>query len=307
MKKLHGTALWTNVLFCIAVSIACCARQFRSDIEPYERLLIRRIVGLTQFSALLALSGYVETLGRRRLLWCCLFIIVTTGAAAEGAAAMPTHRTADRLLQACRDALEPKDYPWFGAVALPYITKHRIPYLCLAFGTLGTWIALWAHLRFLFSRDRHKAEPRPATLRCAIIAFFVVTLGVLGFAVYFLAKTVEKHICLSYAPSTGEDGETQWGVGQIAAPFAWLGLSVDTVYELTTRHAAEPEMPPISDRILHAIGSLTVSWLSRVVKTLNRAVSASSETSSHPLKPLATHTGPTIGENIGTRGINLGG
>jgi hypothetical protein len=298
MKRLHGTALWTNVLFCLAVSIACCARQFRSDIEPYERVLIRRIAGLTQFSALLALSGYVETLGRRRLLWCCLVIIVTTGAAAEGAAAMPAHRTTDSLLQACRDALEPKVYPWFGAVALAYITKDRIPYLCLVFGTLGTWTALWAYLRFLFSRDRHKAEPRPATLRCAIIAFFVVTLGVFGFAVYFLAKTIDKHIYLSCAPPTGDDGETQWSVGQIAAPFAWLGLTVDTIYELT-RHAAEPETPPISNQILHAMGSLTVLWLLRVAKTLNRAVPASSETLSHTLKPLATHNGPAMGENNG--------
>lgn len=255
MKKLHGTAIWSNVIFCLAVSLACCARQYRSDIEPYERLLIRRIAGLTQFSTVLALSGYVDTLERRRLLWCCLIVIVTTGVAAEAAAGMPAHRTMDGILQACKDELEAKSYPWFGAVAQPYITEDRIPRLCLALGTLGGWAALWAYLCYLFSRGRFNIVPRPITLRCPIIAFFALTLGVFAFAVYFLAKTLEKHICLSYAPQTGEDGETHWGVGQIAAPFAWLGLTVDTIYELSGR-AADPETPPISDQILRAIGAV---------------------------------------------------
>lgn len=255
MKKLRGTAIWTNVLFCLGICLACCARQYRSDIEPYERVLIRRIAGLTQYSAVLALSAYLDSLERWRLLWCCLLTIVATGAAAEVAAAMPSHRTMDGILQACGEALKAESYPWLGAVALPYITKDRIPILCLALGTLFLWAAVWGYLRWVFSRGQHETSRRSASLRFAIIAHFALTLGIFAFAAYFLAKTIEKHICLSYAPESEEDDESLWSIGQIAAPLAWLGLTVDLAYELTS-DAATPETRPISYRILHRAGAV---------------------------------------------------
>lgn len=209
MTKLHGTAIWTNVLFCLGISLACCARQYRSDIEPYERSLIRRIVGLTQSSTILTLSGHLDKLKRERLLWGCLLTIVITGVAAEVAASLPAHRTMDSILQACRDTLKAESYPWFGAIALPYIPKDRIPFMCLTLGALGAWTAVWVYLRCALPRH----QSRPAGLRYAIFAFFVLTLGILSFAAYSLGMTVEKHICLSYGPPSGEDGEMHWGIG----------------------------------------------------------------------------------------------
>lgn len=259
MKKLRGTAIWTNVLFCLGICLACCARQYRSDIEPYERVLIRRIAGLTQYSAVLSLSAYLDSLERWRLLWCCLLTIVATGAAAEVAAAMPSHRTMDGILQACGEALKAESYPWLGAVALPYITKDRIPALCLALGTLVLWAAIWGYLRWVLSRGQHKTSSRSVSLRFAIIAHFALTLGIFAFAAYFLAKTIEKHICLSYAPESEKDGESHWGIGQIAAPLAWLGLTVDLAYEFTNSCAATAETRPISSQILHRAGALLLS------------------------------------------------
>ncbi|KAK0748991.1 hypothetical protein B0T18DRAFT_96192 [Schizothecium vesticola] len=255
MTKLHSTAIWTNVLFCLAVSLACCVRQYRSDLEPYERSLTRRIVGFTQYCTALALSGYL-TPERGWLLSFCLVIIVTTGTAAEVAAGLPAHRTMDGILQACRDALKEESYPWFGAITLPYVIKDRILFMCLALCALGAWTAVWVYLRCSLRR-RQVAGPR-----YAIFAFFVLMLGILGFAAYSLGKTVEKHVCLSYAPATEDNGETHWGIGQIVAPFAWLGLTVDILYELADPDG-DPEIPPLSHRISRAVGTVFQAGLRR--------------------------------------------
>lgn len=140
----------------------------------------------------------------------------------------------------------------------------------------------WVYLRRILSRKRHGAVPRLITVRYAVIVFFVLALGIFGFSVQWLAKMMEKHICLTYAPRTGGGEETRWGVGQIAAPFAWAGLAVDVIYELAellARKARRTSRTVL--RTTKAVGRTTTThhWATRVSDLSSRRAKPETTTS----------------------------
>lgn len=217
----------------MAINIACCARQYQPDVEPYESSVIRRVVGLTLMNANLSLSAYFGPLERWRFFWGCLAVMFLTAVTAEIGVALPPHRAMDSILRICRDSLDAKSYPWMEAVARPYVSRDRIPITCTAVILYVAWVIIWIYLRRALSRQRCLTQPCTTTLRYALVVFFVLTLGIFTFAVYWLAVTTRTHICLTYAPRKGPAEETQWGVGQIVAPFAWANLAIDVTYEVT--------------------------------------------------------------------------
>ena len=232
IARLHERAIWTNVLFCLALSLACCVRQYQPGIEPYEQTMIRQVIGLTQWSFLLTLSAYFGRIERWCLLWCCIIAMLISGLAAEVASAMPTHRTMDGILRVCKDVLESECHPWARAIARPYIARDRIPIVCSAAVLLAAWTAGWVYLRRNFAHNQHQIIRSPSTtLRCVYIAFFGFTLGLFVFAVRWLALTIDMHISLQSAEGS-EAEEARWDIGQIAAPFTWANLAVDVAYEL---------------------------------------------------------------------------
>jgi len=236
----------------MAICLACCARQYRPDVEPYESAVIRRVVALTQWNSNLSLSAYFDPLERWRLFWGCVIVMFLTGIAAEVAVALPSHRTMDGILRICRDNLDPESHPWMEAVARPYVNKDRILIICMAVVLFAAWTASWVYLRHALSRQGYRTKSSPATLRCVLVVYFVLTLGILAFAVYWLAITTKTHICLTYAPHYGQYEETQWGVGQIMAPFAWANMAVDVAYEVAESFTRA--LRRMSDQVFQVVG-----------------------------------------------------
>lgn len=131
----------------MAINIACCARQYQPDVEPYESTVIRRVVGLTFLNADLSLSAHFGPLERRRLFWGCVVVMFLTALTGEIGVGLPSHRGMDNILRICRDSIDAKSYPWMEAVARPYVNSNMIPIIYAAVVLYATWIIIWIYLR----------------------------------------------------------------------------------------------------------------------------------------------------------------
>ncbi|KAF7502220.1 hypothetical protein GJ744_006433 [Endocarpon pusillum] len=252
LSQSHQTCLWSQLLYAIAISLACFIRQTQESCLIYENSIITELAGLNIISFLLTLSSYYHPIERMIVFAPSAITIYVFTFLAEFILFIHPPQFA-RIIQACINIAENKKQAGTKDLVGQYFTKRElselVPYTCLVTALAGLWLFLWLRRgRWVQTlegarrppADRSRSGTRAApfqTLKYSKLEWVVgvcvmlLSMGLTGLAADTLSGIMGDRRGM-ILDSNGETGENLWGVGQIAALFVWAPVLVEIGYNV---------------------------------------------------------------------------
>ena len=244
LRESHETCLWSQLLFAIAISLACFVRQTQESCPIYENSMITELAGLNIMSLLLTLSSYYLPI--KRMVVFAGSVIATYVFTLLAEYILVIHPPEfGRIIQTCIRHAEERKLEWTKDLVGPYYTEKTIPelvaYTCLIFVLTILWLFLWLRRRRKAKMsEKDRSEQGTGAVCClkfehsrvewAVGAcIMLMSLTLTGVAVYLLDDIMRgrRGMILN---TDGKTAETQWGIGQIGAVFVWAPLLVEMGY-----------------------------------------------------------------------------
>lgn len=247
LSQSHQTCLWSQLWFTTAISLACFIRQTQDSCPLYENAIIQQLAALNIISFLLTLSSYYFSI--QQMIVFAPSVVATYIFTILAEYILLIHpRQFRRIIQTCMDADEDKKVTWTKELRGSYLMDRALPELLsitgLIFALTGMWLFLWLRrgswvrtseeVRSL-TVDRSEFETRAALFQTfeyskpvwvVGVCVMLISMTLAGVAAWFLNDIMISRRGMNLL-SDGEAGENLWGVGQIAALFAWVPLLVE--------------------------------------------------------------------------------
>jgi hypothetical protein len=250
LSQSHQTCLWSQLLYAIAISLACFVRQTQESCPIYENSIITELAGLNIISFLLTLSSYYLPI--KRMVVFAPSVIATYVFTILAEFLLLIHPPQfGRIIRTCIYMAEKRKQVGIKDLVGPYFTERVLPelvaYTCLIFTLTGMWLFLWLRrgrwVRTLEGARRPTADRSEFGIRAAPfqtlkysklewvvgVCVMLMSMTLTGVAAYLLDDIMRGRRGM-ILDSNSETGENLWGVGQIAALFVWAPLLVEMGY-----------------------------------------------------------------------------
>lgn len=233
LLPLHELAIYSQLAFGTAISIACFVRQYQG-VPVYDRMFITMVAGVNIISVFITLCSYFERLSRPRLFIFSTVVMTVFSIAASTVPRFPRAKSfeLERLLAACSS--HPVMVASGGAAFAPYKINTHMLYAFSVLVLIVIMIGLWLFLRRLYSFGvdgrLHCNQVEPSKYEVIALGAILLTTMILScLSLYFIWKLFDLRQLLKEV-SGGMVNEDNWGFGQVAAPFSWVPLIVEICY-----------------------------------------------------------------------------
>lgn len=146
LSQRHEISLWSQLLFAIAISLACFVGQLQETCSIYETSIIMHLAGINVTSFLLTLSTYQFSIQRMAVFVPSIIIIYVFKALAEYIYLVRPLPFV-RILQTCKDVAEDRKLRWNKDLVQPFTRSNVFPPLFAFTGLIialtGLWLFLW--------------------------------------------------------------------------------------------------------------------------------------------------------------------
>ncbi len=191
------------------------------------------LVGFNLISFLLSMAAFYKPIGRVALF---VFAVASLYAFSAFTELEPViqKRYFDRILLACQEVAQVTRQSWSQSVVGPFDQRMLAPRVFSIVGLMLVLKIVWVLERMLVLRRAERVQRRQYckhTTEEWAIAFILllVSTALAGFAIQLFVRIMSVRWSLD-RESGGRTGENVWGIGQICAPFAWMPILVEMVY-----------------------------------------------------------------------------
>lgn len=232
----HQNCLWSQLVFCLSLSLAGLVRQVqrREHVDAFESASIPTIIPIPICCLVLVTVSYLsrKEVGDKPMEKKAIFTATYALALVSGGVAMFgsfwAPRT-DRILAECEVFATENNVEW-REVALPPMRESleaSLTMIVVLILTVICSISAW----YVLQRNMHTWERKSFRKK-----FFVVVIGLLS--VFHMLVIGSQFSNIFYAKAkmeilwNSEAGQTDWTIGQIGALFSWAPLTVDMVHSV---------------------------------------------------------------------------
>ena len=232
----HQSCLWSQLVFCLALSLACLIRQAQRQqhVDAFESLCIPTVIPLTLSCLILATVSYLprKGAGNKPMEKKAVFMAAYALAIVSGVIAMFgsfwAPRT-DRILAECQVFAERNNMEW-REVALPPMRVALdgswgmiVVFIVTVICSFSVWHVLQ---RNMDTWERKSFRKRLFVVGIGLLSVLLIWMP--GCQIYNIMYAKDRMEILW----NSEAGQTDWTVGQIGALFSWAPLIVDMAHSV---------------------------------------------------------------------------
>jgi hypothetical protein len=148
--EIQVISAWSQLLFALAMSVACFVRQYQPSCTYYESAMMTQVVSIVCISLALVLSSLYRPM-KRMVLFVASYILTSTFAAFAILTPAATIKKFNAILDACINVAREKDLPWKDAEMIPYQHSEVFPevftHIAIFFAQSAMWFYLWLRRR----------------------------------------------------------------------------------------------------------------------------------------------------------------
>jgi len=148
LEKYQETGLWSQLLFSLSFTLACCIHAFRPNVPAYDSVAIGSIVTINVTSMFLTLAAFHQQI-KWYLVFFPVLLVILVCALLAACAPLIRGRSADPILRACANAAQSWGSHMVTGVVLPFKfsqdLREYIAYPVFMFIFGGLWLFLWYH------------------------------------------------------------------------------------------------------------------------------------------------------------------